>query len=56
MDHASNSIEKGLARLGGTRQAPSEHFHVADMKGPLEVGEPERAHAWGMTLARLLTG
>ncbi|HYN65850.1 MAG TPA: flavodoxin/nitric oxide synthase [Ornithinibacter sp.] len=56
MDHASNSIEKGLAKLGGTRLAPSEHFHVADMKGPLEVGEPERAHAWGVTLARMLTG
>ena len=55
MDHASTSIEKGLAKLGGTRLVPAEHFRVADMKGPLEPGELERAHAWGVTLARLLT-
>ncbi len=56
MDHASTSIEKGLAKLGGTRLVPAEHFRVADVKGPLEPGEPERAHAWGVTLAGLLTG
>jgi hypothetical protein len=56
MDHASTSIEKGLARLGGTRLVPAEHFRVSDMKGPLESGEPERARAWGETLARLLIG
>ncbi len=56
MDHASKSIEKGLAKLGGTRLVPAEHFRVAGMKGPLEPGEPERAHAWGVTLAALLTG
>ena len=55
MDHASSSIEKGLAKLGGKRLVPAEHFRVADMKGPLEPGEPERAHAWGVTLAGLLT-
>jgi hypothetical protein len=55
MDHASTSIEKGLAKLGGTRMVPAEHFRVADVKGPLEAGEPERAHAWGVTLGRLLT-
>jgi hypothetical protein len=55
MDHASTSIEKGLAKRGGTRLVPAEHFRVADMKGPLEPGEPERAHAWGVTLASLLT-
>ena len=55
MDHASKSIEKGLAKLGGTRLAPAEHFRVADMKGPLEPGEPERAFAWGVALAGLLT-
>ena len=55
MDHASTSIEKGLAKLGGTRLGPAEHFRVADMKGPLEPGEPERAHAWGVTLARLIS-
>lgn len=53
-DHASKSIEKGLARLGATRLVPAEHFLVADMKGPLEPGEVERAHAWGGTLARQL--
>ena len=55
MDHASKSIEKGLAKLGGTRLAPAEHFRVADMKGPLEPGEPERAFAWRVALAGLLT-
>jgi hypothetical protein len=55
MDHASRSIEKGLAKLGGSRLVPAEHFRVADMKGPLEPGEPERAHAWGVALAGLLT-
>jgi hypothetical protein len=56
MDHASSSIEKALAKLGGVRLVPAEHFRVADMKGPLEPGEPERAHAWGVTLAGLLRG
>ena len=55
MDHASKSIEKGLAKLGGARLVPAEHFRVAGMKGPLEPGEAERAHAWGVTLAGLLT-
>ena len=55
MDHASKSIEKGLAKLGGTRLVPAEHFRVADMKGPLEPGEAERAHAWGVALAGLLS-
>lgn len=54
LDHASRSIEKGLARLGGTRLAPAEHFLVADMKGPLEPGELDRAQAWGRTLGRAL--
>ncbi|HQZ86020.1 MAG TPA: flavodoxin [Actinomycetota bacterium] len=54
MDHASTSIDKGLAKLGGTRLAPSEHFRVADVKGPLEPGEVERAQVWGRTLAGLL--
>jgi hypothetical protein len=56
MDHASTSIEKGLRKLGGSRLAPGEHFLVSDMKGPLEPGELERAHAWGVTLAGLLRG
>jgi hypothetical protein len=56
LDHASHSIEKGLAKLGGTQLAPAEHFRVAEMTGPLEPGEDERARAWGQTLGRLLTG
>ena len=56
MDHASTSIEKGLARLGGSRLVRAEHFRVVDMKGPLEPGELERARAWGVTLAGLLRG
>jgi hypothetical protein len=54
MDHASSSIEKGLKKLGGSRLVPSEHFLVADMKGPLEPGELDRAHAWGVALAHAL--
>jgi hypothetical protein len=50
-DHASTTIEKALAKLGGTRAAPAEHFLVMDVKGPLEPGELERAQAWGRTLA-----
>lgn len=53
-DHASTTIEKALARLGGTRLAPAEHFLVADVKGPLEPGELDRAQAWGRTLAGLM--
>lgn len=55
-DHASAGIEKGLARLGGARLAPAEHFRVVDMKGPLEPGELERARAWGRALAGLIDG
>jgi hypothetical protein len=55
-DHASTTIEKALARLGGTRTAPAEHFLVMDVKGPLEPGELERAQAWGRTLAGTLLG
>ncbi len=55
MDHASTNIEKGLTKLGGTRLVSAEHFRVSDILGPLEPGEPERAHAWGVTLAGLLT-
>lgn len=53
-DHASTTIEKALSKLGGTRAAPAEHFLVADMKGPLEPGELDRAQAWGRTLAGVL--
>ena len=53
-DHASSSIEKGLAKLGGSRLAQAEHFRVADMKGPLEPGELDRARRWGQALAGLL--
>ena len=56
MDHASSSIEKGMRKLGGSTLAPAEHFTVVDMRGPLEPGEIERAHAWGLALAGLLQG
>jgi hypothetical protein len=55
MDHASAQIEKGLRALGGTALAKAEHFRVADMKGPLEPGELDRAQAWGRALASRLT-
>lgn len=55
-DHASSSIEKKLAKLGGRRLAAAEHYRVADIKGPLEPGELERARAWGVSLAEALHG
>jgi hypothetical protein len=54
-DHASASVEKRLATLGGTALARAEHFLVADMKGPLEPGELDRAQAWGRTLGQQLS-
>jgi hypothetical protein len=54
-DHASASVEKRLAKLGGTALARAEHFLVADMKGPLEPGELDRAQAWGRTLGQQLS-
>jgi hypothetical protein len=53
-DHASTSIEKALARLGGRPVAPAEKFRVASMTGPLEPGEVERAQAWGRALGSTL--
>lgn len=55
-DHASTSIEKELAKLGGIRLVPAEHFLVADVTGPLEPGEVERAHDWGALLASRALG
>ncbi len=56
LDHASTTIEKALAKLGGTRAARAEHFLVMDVKGPLEPGELDRAQAWGRDLAGVLLG
>jgi hypothetical protein len=54
MDHASRTEEKLLGRLGARIVAPSEHFFVVDVKGPLVEGEEDRARRWGATLAGLL--
>jgi hypothetical protein len=54
-DHASSSVEKRLAKLGGAALARAEHFLVADMKGPLEPGELDRGQAWGRTLGQQLS-
>ncbi len=51
LDHASASIEKGLAKLGAVPAAPAEHFFVSNVTGPLAPGEIDRARAWGTTLA-----
>jgi hypothetical protein len=56
MDHAAASIDKRLVKLGGIRLGKPEAFHVADMKGPLEPGELERAQAWGRELGEALRG
>ena len=54
MDHASRTEEKLLGKLGAHLVAPAEHFFVGDTKGPLVVGEEDRARAWGRTLAELV--
>ena len=48
---AGPSIEKRLRKLGLTVATSSESFVVADTTGPLEIGEVERARAWGRSLA-----
>ena len=55
MDHAARTEEKLLHRLGVTLAAPAEHFHVVDVKGPLAVGEEDRARQWGQAIAEIVT-
>ena len=55
MDHAARTEEKLLHRLGVTLAAPAEHFHVVDAKGPLAVGEEDRARLWGQAIAEIVT-
>jgi hypothetical protein len=54
MDHAAQTEEKLLSRLGVQVSAPAEHFFVADTKGPLVEGEEDRARRWGQSLADLV--
>jgi hypothetical protein len=43
-------------RHGYELAEPAESFYVHDLKGPLLVGELERATAWGRELAGSITG
>jgi hypothetical protein len=51
LDHAARSIGKELRSQGGEQAAPAEHFTVESERGPLTVGELDRARAWGRELA-----
>lgn len=53
LDHAAQTEEKLLSRLGVQVAAPAEHFFVVDITGPLVEGEQDRARRWGRSLARL---
>lgn len=55
MDHAARTEEKLLRRHGLPIVLPAEHFSVTGTKGPLAVGEEDRARRWGTALARALT-
>jgi hypothetical protein len=51
---ATGTIETKLARAGYRRLAKAERFIVAGAYGPLRDGELQRAHDWGVMLARAL--
>jgi len=48
---AARGIAKRLRRRGYEVVADPESFLVEDSEGPLAEGEPERARAWGASLA-----
>jgi hypothetical protein len=49
--HAFEPAIRRLEALGYRVLVKPEHFYVLDFDGPLEPGELERAHAWGIGLA-----
>lgn len=51
---ASRGIAKRLRRRGYEVVADPESFFVEDTEGPLADGEPDRAKAWGASLAERL--
>lgn len=48
---AAEPVARRLESLGYRLLVKPEHFYVVDLNGPLEDGEAERAHAWGVGLA-----
>jgi flavodoxin len=50
---AAKKLAQKLQKLGGKRLVPPETFHVMEAKGPLYIGELERAKTWaGMILQK----
>lgn len=47
---AAKAAARALHKRGFVEAAPPESFYVADVGGPLEEGEVERARAWGERL------
>jgi hypothetical protein len=54
LDRAARTEERLLRRRGCMLLAPSEHFLVTDVAGPLRPGEEDRALAWGRSLGALI--
>jgi hypothetical protein len=52
---AAAGAMRALRHAGFQLTAESENFWVLGTKGPLREGELERAHAWGVELAGLLS-
>jgi flavodoxin I len=52
--YAAERIAKQLQKKGGKLLTPAVGFYVQGMKGPLEVGEQERAEEWAKQLANLV--
>ena len=48
--YAAKRIADRLQKAGATLVAPPEGFYVADIEGPLNTGELERAAAWAQNL------
>lgn len=50
---AASKIDRRLRALGCQMIVPPERFYVADMEGPLEDGEVERAREWARRILEL---
>jgi flavodoxin len=50
--YAANPIAKKLVAMGGILMLPPEGFLVTNEKGPLKVGETERAAGWARELLK----
>lgn len=52
LGQTSHAVARRLKRLGFELIEPAETFFVEDVQGPLSDGEVERAHRFGVQLAR----